>query len=186
MTRKYSSTGLLITVLRLIDWPDYHTFLRALSRRGSGSVPYILPSLTTATQPQVIATPVRSLHLTLEPPFPPALLDRLTNSNTSIRPRVLTLEFIRQPEPTVLEALLATHGMNTHSALTALALPTITTARRMRPRPSATGACLESQRLEHPYAAHPLFCPHLRHGSHAWLALCPPRDRDAELNRNWR
>ena len=99
----------------------YHTSLRTLSLRGA-CISHFFP---TTSWPLVAASPLHPLHLTLEPPVPPALLDRLTNPNPTIRPHVLALEFTRRPEPTVLAALLAAHCTN--AVFTALALPTLTT-----------------------------------------------------------
>jgi hypothetical protein len=118
--------GPVITTLRLTNWSAdrsllnkllelYHPSLRTLSLHGA---PSSFPLLTTL----VPTTPLQPLHLALEPPLAPALLDWLINPTN--RPHVRAFEFTRRPEHAVLAALLTAHG----NTLTALALPTLTAA----------------------------------------------------------
>jgi hypothetical protein len=154
-------SGPPITALRLANWSNdmsllgtllslYPSTLRTLSLRGTPAsfcVPPVLPHLST---------PWRSFSLTLEPSL--ALMDWLTDLRNP--PLVHALEFIRQPEPAVLSALLAAHG----GTLTTLALPTLTVADAAE---VAAYVCphLEALRTEHPYAALPprLLSARLRH-----------------------
>ena len=153
-------SGPPITALRLANWSSdtsllckllvlYHSSLRALSLRGAL---ISFPVLTASP----LATPHHPLDLTLQSPLAPNLLDWLTNR--TVRPRVRTLEFTRQPERAALASLLAAHG----NELRALALPTLTTADAAH----VAAYCyprLESLRTEHPYATLPAAHVHLRH-----------------------
>ena len=127
-------TGPLITGLRLANWSDdrtllnkllslYHTSIRTIrtpSRRGRDSMPQsFIPLTTTTTSRSVANNPLHTLHLTLEAPVSLALLDWLTKSNPTIRPRVLELELRRCPDPAVFTELLAVR--NTNIAISACA-----------------------------------------------------------------
>ena len=151
-------SGPLITALRLANWSNdtsilgtllslYRPTLRTLSLRGTPS---------SFSVPPLLSTPSCPFSLTLEPSL--ALMDWLTDPRNP--PFVHALEFIRQPEPAVLSALLAAHG----ATLTTLALPTLTTADATE---VTAYVCprLEALRAEHPYAALPprLLSARLRH-----------------------
>ena len=155
-------SGPRITALRLANWSNdasllgtllslYHRTLRTLSLRGRSASFSVPPPLSTPSCP---------LSLTLEPSLAlvPALMGWLTDPSNP--PLVRALEFIRQPEPAILAALLAAHG----ATLNVLALPTLTTTDAAVV--SAHGCPhLEAIRTEHPYAALPprLLSARLRH-----------------------
>lgn len=152
-------SGPIITVLRLSNWSGdrslldrfltlYNSSLRTLALRGT---PFSFPAPTTSLS----ATPLHPLHLTLEPPLAPALLDWLTNP--AVRPHLRALEFTRQPHHVALAALLSAHG----DSLAALALPMLTTADAALVA-AHTRFRLEALRMEHPYAALPPQRAHLR------------------------
>ena len=163
-------SGPRITALRLANWSNdtsllgtllslYHRTLRTLSLRGTSASFSVPPPLSTPSCP---------LSLTLDPSLAlvPALMGWLTD--TSNPPLIRALEFIRQPEPAVLAALLAAHG----ATLNILALPTLT-ATDATTVVSAHGCPrLEAIRAEHPYATLPprLLSARLRHVA---LAVAP-------------
>jgi hypothetical protein len=153
-------SGPPITTLRLANWSSdtslldkllavYQPSLRALSLRGARS------SFSTPIT-SLLTTSHHALDLTLQPPLSPALLDWLTDH--TIRPRVRTLEFTRQPELATLAALLAAHS----DELRALALPTLTTAEAALVSAHCCHRLL-SLCTEHPYSALPALLMHLRH-----------------------
>jgi F-box-like len=152
-------SGPPISALRLANWSSdtslldkllglYQPSLRVLSLRGAHS------SFSTPATSRLASH--HALDLTLQPPLASTLLDWLTNRTT--RPRIHTLEFIRQPEHAVLAALLATHG----DGLKSLALPTLTTADAALVAAHCSPR-LKSLRTEHPYAALPALRLHLHH-----------------------
>jgi hypothetical protein len=146
-------SGPRITALRLANWSNdtsllgtflslYHGSLRTLSLRGTPAS-FSVPSTSTP-----LSAPRCPLSLTLEPSLAliPVLMTWLTGPNNPLLIRAL--EFMRQPEPVVLAALLATHS----GTLMALALPTLTVADVAVV--SAHGCPrLEALRTEHPYSA---------------------------------
>ncbi|KAI9459663.1 hypothetical protein BJY52DRAFT_1416015 [Lactarius psammicola] len=165
-------SGPRITTLRLANWSSdtslfgkllslYRRTLRTISLRGTPA------SYSASSASSPLPTPLCPLNLTLEPSLTlaSALVGWLTDPSTA--PLVRALEFVRQPEPVVLATLLAAHG----TTLTALALPTLTTA---DVAVIAAHGCsrLEALRTEHPYAALPR--PTLRARlRHAALAAAP-------------
>ncbi|KAI0275443.1 hypothetical protein BC834DRAFT_965815 [Gloeopeniophorella convolvens] len=148
-----------ITTLRLANWSGDPTLLstllqllpalRTLALRGT---------LTSFTSPPCgVPLPER---LVLEPSLASTLLAWL--AQPSLSSPVRALEFTRQPEPTVLAALLHAHG----SALCMVTLPTLPTAS------AELFACCSSLcalRIEHPFSALPP-CARVRHAA---LALGP-------------
>jgi hypothetical protein len=147
--------GPRVTALRLANWSNdtsllgtflslYHGTLRILSLRGTPA------SFSSPSASPRLSTPLCPISLTLEPSLAPipTVMNWLSDINNP--PLIRALEFMRQPEPAVLAALLAAHS----GTLTVLALPTLTVADAAV---VAAHGCsrLEALRTEHPYATLP-------------------------------
>ncbi|KAI0066704.1 hypothetical protein BV25DRAFT_1835684 [Artomyces pyxidatus] len=164
----YLRAGPAVSSLRFANWSSDTDALPSLL-----AVYPALHTLSVRGAADVIAAPLPALHapalhVALEPPLAPALLDWLATG-----PPVRSIDFTRQPSPELLERVLKVHG----PTLAGLALPSLFPATRALVR--AHCPRLAALRVEHAWTSASVFADapdalrHVAFGTDLETSLAP-------------